>query len=500
MPQTTDQMQADLTWAVAQFGTERYKTLYPRYRNYYNGVQDLTFATPKFTATFGQLFTEFAYNRCGSVVDSVADRLYLKGFTDSSRGVVTENTTLRDQIELIWRLNQMDRKQGELFTESLKMGDAYLIVWPEPTDDPNAAGMVPKMYVNDADLIVIRYNDDTKAKIVAIKAWRDADKFWHVNFYYPDATWKYKSVSKPDDLPKDLKNFALDSPDPALVAEGLAVQEPNPLPNPYNKIPVFHFANNSRQGSYGISELSSVLPLQDALNKACTDLMVAMEFGAFPQRWATGLQMGLPDPATGKVRNPFKDGPGNIFIGNAGAAFGNFDATPLAQFIEVQDSFDKKISNVSRIPTHWLNMGQGDTPSGEALKTAEAPFVAKIKDRQRDSGQDFEDAFTFALETMGVTGVSITPQWESAELRSETDMLAAAMQKKQLGWSTVQIQRELGLDETVIEQMQQENADAVAEQQRQFSAGLNASIPAGGGNTPPTNSAPLNRLKAAQGS
>lgn len=479
MPQSVEQMANDLKWARDQFTSSRYTKDYRLYRDYYDGKQDLTFATPKFNATFGKLFVEFAYNRSQTVVDAISDRLKLQGFTATNPDGAEDEAT-NEKLKIIWTVNKMDRKQGEAHTESLKCGDAYAIVWPEIDPDN---GEVPRIYINNADVCAIRYDDDTKKKLVAVKAWRTDGK-WRINFFYPDFTHKFITAEKKEDFPKEMADLVPWVPDPLAVELGLAVQEPNPLPNPFLEIPVFHLPNNGREGDYGRSELASVIPLQNALNKACTDLMVAMEYGAFPQRWAVGLQMGQPQPATGKIKNPFKEGPGQVWTGNQGAEFGNFDVTPLEQFISVQNSFDQKIANVSRIPGYWFDMF-GTPPSGESLKTADAPFVAKLSDRQTDGGQFWEDVETFALKTMGSVGVNITPNWKSAELRSEQDMLDAGAKKKNLGWSIDQIQREFGLDKDLIEQMKQENADAMAEQQKQLSAGIGTGVPSGGGNTPP---------------
>jgi hypothetical protein len=330
---------------------------------------------------------------------------------------------------------------------------------------------------------VLRNDDDTKKKLFAVKAWKIGTGQFRVTMYYPDFIYKKVTPEKKDELPTDLSTLVDYVPSPEDIAAGLAIAEPNPLPNPYLEVPVFHVGNNTREGDWGRSELRDVIPLQDALNKACTDLMVAMEYGAFPQRWAVGLQSGFPDPVSGKIRNPFVSGPGEVWTLPNGGSFGEFNVAQLGGFIEVQDSFDKKISNVARIPTHWLNMGSGDAPSGESLKTAEAPFIAKLSDQHTDKGQDFEDMFLFCLRIMGTEEANITPLWKSPEIRSEQDMLDAALKKKQLGWSEEQIQREMGLDAGTILKMKAEKDQAMKEAQASLAAG-GGIMPNGGGNVP----------------
>ena len=197
------------------------------------------------------------------------------------------------------------------------------------------------------------------------------------------------------------------------------------------------------------------------------------------------MALGQPDPATGKVKSPFNEGPGEVWSAPAGASFGNFESADLQQFIDVQKSLDTKISNVARIPAHWLNMGQGEFPSGEALKTADSPFVAKIDDRQTEEGQFHSDIARFALKSMTTTGVVVKCNWKTSELRSEKEMLDAAEQKLRIGWSKEAVMKEFGLTESQITEMLQQKQDAMLEEQKNLSQGIGVGIPSGGGNKAP---------------
>jgi SPP1 Gp6-like portal protein len=473
-----EQLEAAVKWAKTQLTGDRIEK-YRTARKYYDGDQDLVFATTKFSNTFGNLFKTFAYNRCGPVVDAIADRLQLQGFEGvpkPGQAAGPESDAVKETADLIFRLNRMDRRQNDQIQESLKCGDSYAIVWLDgkaPDGTP-----FPTITIQLADTVVIRYNEDTGLKEYAVKVWQRSDKFWRVNVYAPSAIYKYVTTSKKDDFP-DFSNL---EPYEAITTDGLT--EPWPLPNPTNTVPVFHFNNNAPEGEYGRSELRDVIPLQDALNKACMDMMVAMEYGAFPQRWATGLQLGMPDPITGKIASPFNPGAGEVWSAPQGASFGTFEVSNLDQFLKVQDGFDTKIANVARIPSYWFLMG-GTPPSGEMLKTAEAPFVVKIEDRQIGFGNTWEDCYSFALALMGRPGITLNAVWKAAELRSDTDKLQEGVLKLSLGWSEDQIQRDFGLDQTIIDRMKEEKLQKVEEAQAAFNAGMTGTQPSGGGNNPP---------------
>ena len=64
--------------------------------------------------------------------------------------------------------------------------------------------------------------------------------------------------------------------------------------NPYNLIPVFHFRRERRVIT---SELANVIEPQNAINKLLSDMMIAAEFGAFPQRYI------ISQASPGKFKN-----------------------------------------------------------------------------------------------------------------------------------------------------------------------------------------------------
>ena len=263
------------------------------------------------------------------------------------------------------------------------------------------------------------------------------------------------------------------------TAEG-GLPEPWPIPNTFGIVPVFHFANNAFTGEYGRSELRDVIPLQDALNKSNMDLLVAMEYGAYRQRYATGLNLGMPDPLTGTIPSPFKTGPGEIWTGPAGATFGDFDVTDLKQFVQVGADYDAKISNVARIPAHWLTLSMENPPSGEALKTAEAPFVAKLKDRQISFGNNWEDVFQFALLTLGKEVANLKALWQSAELRSDREVAEVSVLKTTVGVPEEKVWSEMGYTDTEVAEFTTMKAEAVAQAQRDMAAGGITPFPAEG--------------------
>jgi hypothetical protein len=195
-------------------------------------------------------------------------------------------------------------------------------------------------------------------------------------------------------------------------------------------------------------------------------MLVAMEYNAFPQRWAIGIDAPEKDE-TGKARLPWRAGPGEVWYSTKEQArFGNFDAAPLDQFLKVQDQFDLDIARVSSTPMHWLLMS-GDFPSGEAQKTAESPFTAKIRDRQRSNGAGHAEAMAMAFQLMGISDpLLIDVEWESAEPRSQLEMANIGKIMADAGLPLEIVAKTMGLDEQdlMIIRAEQEQALAAREQ------------------------------------
>lgn len=444
---------------------------YQLYHDYAEGRQRLAFATDKFRNTFGSLFRAFADNMCAGVVDAAADRLVITGYAiegdqeaSESDGKASTARTAADDAWDIWNANRMDERAGEVHREALTSGDGYVIVWPG--DDGQ-----PTIYPNDAANVTVRYDPETPGRIIwAAKAWIDDDAGGRlrVNLYYPDRIEKYVTRGKAQGLPDHSNNFV------PYEAPG----EAWPLDNPYQRVPVFHFATNGRVGRTGRSELADVVPLQDALNKSVADMLVAGEYMALPQRYATGLEVEI-DPDTGKPKPLFIPGADRVWATEGvDVKFGQFAPADLEPFLRVQAGFRQQIAVVSRTPLHFIIPPAGDWPSGEALKSAEGAFLKKIRDRQIAFGNVWEDVVQFALEIMGGGEVALSCQWEDPAPRDELNQANVAVLKSQVGVTDQQIWRELGYSEQQIAQMQEEK-EANAEQ---FGAQLLGAFERGDGN------------------
>jgi hypothetical protein len=185
------------------------------------------------------------------------------------------------------------------------------------------------------------------------------------------------------------------------------------------------------------------------------NLAIAEEYQSYRQRWAVGLEP-IIDPDTGKEISPFSAGAGDLWaVASENTKFGEFSAADLAMFGETAEGHEKRIARTAGIPMHHL-MQTGAPESGEALKTAEEPFVAKVRDRQRAFGPVWEAVMSHALKIEGEADPVANINWARAESRDEREFWELAAIKREMGVSPQQILREYGYTDAEIEDMRAE--------------------------------------------
>ena len=377
---------------------------YAKTERYYRGDHDLAFATEKFANAFGSLFREFALNLCPAVCDAVRDKLRITGFEAAE--------PIREAARRTWFRNRMAIRAGEAHREAVTNGDAYVIVWP---DETGRAAMHP----NAAGSCRVFYDTEHAGRVLwAAKHWREPSGRTRLNLFYRDGIERYVSHADERGGLPELREFAEFGP---AVA------------NPYGVVPLFHFANNADIGAFGRSELEAAIPVQDGLNKTVLDMLVAMEYCAYRQRWAAGIEIKYDKNQN--IVPPFQAGIDHLWTSeNPNARFGDFNTADLEQFLKVKDGFRIDIASVTGTPMNYLMPHSGSFPSGEALRKAESRFIAKVRDRQAAFGRVWADAVAFALRIEeGIEEAEIVTRWEDPARLTETEELQNLLLKRQIG-------------------------------------------------------------------
>ncbi|HEV7646311.1 MAG TPA: phage portal protein [Pyrinomonadaceae bacterium] len=417
---------------------------YEKYQNYYSGNHPFNFASEKFKQTFGRTFQRLKDNLCPVVVDTLVDRLEVVNFSSDEY-----ESDVYTQAWQIWSRNLMPLRAQDVHREALVTGDAYVLLWQ--TEDGRAI-----LYPQRASNCTVCYDEETREVKHGAKFWCEG-KHVRLNLYYADRIEKYITEQPTSTLP--------DKPEAFIPYE----EEPL-VEHDYGFVPLFHLSWNSGMRNFGTSALAQLPPLQDALNKALCDMFVNMEYTAFPQRYAVGL--ALERDEQGNPKQPFQAGVDRLWVSEGiEGRFGQFEPSDNTQFLAIQDSLRTEIARISGVPFHYLMFGQGGFPSGEAMKTAEARLLAKVKLAQIAFGAKWAEVMRAALMIEGNYVESpVTVSWADPAPRSEREMLESLLVKQQLGASSDTLLIESGYSEEDLARMKVEKESARDGQELTFNA------------------------------
>jgi hypothetical protein len=384
------------------------------FEDYYAGRHRLAFATLKFRQSFGWLFNALADNWCQIVVDAPVERLFVEGFRFG------EGTAANTDAWSIWQANSLDSESVMAHTEAVKDGRAYLLVAPkQPGDD------FPRITVEHASQMIVQHaSGDRRTRLAAFKKWRDDDGFDYATLYLPDEIVKWRSKTPASAGTGD------DSNREWVPREGGGE-------NPMGVVPVVPLYNNPTMLEGGRSDLEPAIPLQDAINKELADMLVASEFGAFIQRWATGIEVDTDSEGKPTGATELKAAVSRLWTSEStDAKFGQFAATDLSNYTNAIAMLLQHLAAQTRTPPHYL-LGQIVNVSGDALKAAETGLVAKVKRKQIDFSDSWEEAMRLALgladKTEPAEALGAETIWRDPEYRSEGEQVDAAIKLRGLG-------------------------------------------------------------------
>ncbi|MFJ8790440.1 phage portal protein [Streptomyces sp. NPDC102462] len=419
---------SDLTAAVLEILDRRDD--YTTAEEYYEGLADEVFTSMALKRALRHTSDRFRLNFAATPVNAVNNRLE-----------ITSVSAISDEagqyLDRVWASNELELEVGEIHKKALIYGDAYLMVWPE--------GDSLEIYYNSPKTTVVLYEEENpRLKRCAAKVWEttiDGKDRTRVNLYYQDRIEKY--VSRAERLPQTPKDS-----DFVPFLDDFTDSDGH-MPNPFGRIPVFHFRTERPKGK---PEHRSAFEPQDMINKLAVTQMAANDYQGFPWRYA------LTEDASSEAAD-FDEGsestltgstPGELTIFNNVKEIGQLDPAKPESFLEPMRVYIRALATITETPLHYFEP-TGNIPSGEALRTAEAPLVKKVRTRQLSFGATWREVFTFILETAGFKE-DVQVHWKPVETFDTKEAMEIAYKKIQIGIPLKQVAAELGYDAAVIGQ------------------------------------------------
>lgn len=402
--------------------------------DYYEGRNELRFASRKLAQVFKDMGARFSENWMSVVVKSATDRMVL-------------------QAPVVAKQDKQTKTLGELYEDSglihdesavhecmAVTGEAFVILWKEEHDEK------PQAYYHDSRLCHAEYDFANPRRLRFVAKWySDEAGYVHVTLYYPERIEHYISSSSMQDdthSPRNASALATIESESAFrpdASMGGVVE------NIFEDIPVYHFRTTPRRA---VSLMQDVLRLQDACDKILSDMMVASEYGAMKQRYVI----------TNANVSTLKNAPNEIWEipagveGEQATSVGQFDATDLVNFLNVLNRLSTSIGVISQTPKHYFYQ-QGGDPSGESLIAMEAPLTRKIQRLQQTVRPVWQRLFAMLLHQAGEAPPALRDIWvpyeqvETVQPLTDAQVIAQLKQSglplatslKERGWTDKEI-------------------------------------------------------------
>lgn len=452
------------------------KKAYDLAEQYYVGNRPEFFASIRYRIALQRTGTTYRMNFAKTPVDAVVDRLEI-------HGIVAGDDATTNILKQVLDANQFDIEAPEVHRRAGEFGDAYLLIWPDTGDEPEpdtddepnnptdtepeaeetedidddsptdiVGGQVIDMYYNDPRTMRVFYDEENpRRKKYAVKLWKyGTEGQQRINLYYKDRIEKWVTqAGRKGDQAIDWIHFD----------DGTGEW---PTPNPYNRIPVFHFRNDR---PYGQPEHINAYGAQDAITKIIITHMTTMDYHGFPQRYA--IQGGDLDDDDAMEDFDFEDGdpeeddegavqkratvtarPGELWLLKNVKGVGQFDAAKADVFLGPLDTYVRSMAQLTTTPYHYFDPS-GNVPSGESLRVADAPMVKKVQHRQINFGATWCEAAEFILLLLGNKNAAgtVNVNWASPVTYDDLLVWDLAQYKRDTGVPIRQILGEAGYSE-----------------------------------------------------
>ena len=321
---------------------------------YYAGDQALAYLAPEAAKALGNRMARIATNIPRLAVGALGERLRVIGFARSGQ----PDPQLWDD----WIRNDLDQTSTVAHREALTLGSAYVIVWADETG-------APRVTVESARQVSVIRDPGTRRITAALKKWETA-------------TTTEAVLYEADTITRLRANHV----GAATFGQFHTVEV---LENPLGIPPVVALRNADRLLDDGVSEMTDLIPLVDALNKLLADLMVSSEFYARPRRWATGLE--LAEDEEGNPVNPIAEDYRMMISESPDTKFGQLAAADLSSYEASVRVILGQIMAVSGLPAHYIGILTDAPTSADAMRAAEASLSARASARQAQFGRAWED-------------------------------------------------------------------------------------------------------------
>lgn len=352
---------------------------------YYDGLQRLVhmgLATPPELRKF-----EMVANWCRLTVDSVEQRQRVRSF------ILPGKAEASADLRAHWDANNLDSESRLLHRDVLIYGRGFVAV---------GAGSDPKrplITVESPREVTVSVDPRTRKITQALRLYGGTasdPKPTNATLYQPNSTtWLRRNSDGGWDLDGDPDNHNL------------------------GVVPIIMFLNRRRTGSWdGASEMDDVKPLVDGVARTLTNLQVAAETHATPQKYVLGMSKGDFVDKDGKPIPAWESYFSAIWAtGNKDAKVGQLPASDLKNFHETIAMYGQLVSSVTGLPMRYLGHETANPPGEGMVRADESRLILNTESKNDSAGDAW--GWVMGLAVRIATGAwldvdSIKCEWHDA--------------------------------------------------------------------------------------
>ena len=345
-------------------------------------------------------------NLMGLAAEATAERMSVEGIR------IGDEPEADKDAWRIWKDSDFDAGSDEAIAAALICERSFVSVSP-PKGDEN-----PRLNYEDPAQVVLAYSPEGE-RIAALKVFGDewtGDTFG--TLYTPQ--YVVRMQRKGDD----------GTANPLDPYRWLARQMPRGAEaitkNPLGEVPFFELQN--RPLGEIRSELAPLVLPQRLLNQTMFNIQAIAEYGAFRQKWATGIEVPR-NPETGQPIAPYEAHVTKLMVAEgADAKFGDFNATDLKPHLDLAREIAGHMARISRLPATYF-LTEVSNVGAETLALIVGGLVAKCRRRVKGYEPGLEGAMRLAFRALGDArgDARIEVKWAEMETRSMAQAADAAV-------------------------------------------------------------------------
>lgn len=356
----------------------------------------------KATAEYRKLAETSRWNILPTLLDALGNRLFIDGYRG---GDEKDNKPIWDQV---WQPNRMDARQAGVWRPALEFGTSYTTVLPGEINGERSAVIKPwsprrltALYEDPISDEWARYaltvgfprpefGPDGTRLVTPVAVYDDTYRYEIGIDSAMLNTAVYQSFGKPTYGPVYL-------PEISVNAEGARVSE-----HGMGVVPVVRFMQTMAEvddGPEGI--IWSMLPVQRQINQTTFSLAMAELYGAFKQRWVTGLE--IQEDENGVPKEPFNVAVDRLLQAeDVDTKFGEFGQTDLKGYLDSRDKQMLFATSKRHLPPHKMVVGDSvSNVSAEALTALQDGHVMDVGAVQTSLGESGEQMMRLAGKAIG---------------------------------------------------------------------------------------------------